>query len=240
MKNRLLFSFLLLSLLSDICLSQEQIYLTDESFALAIAAYTKSEAKALGASDALLLERRDAMNDMEKIFDNCAYFEKEFNDYLSSFREVVVFAAQMYGFYLEIDDIKSSFQQIQKNIKEHPNNVLAVVFSSRKNDIIRNFINRGTDIVTDISDLCFGNMTQADRLRTLYAIRPKLALLSRDMRDMARVIRYTSWMDVWYEVTGEIAPAKTKAEVAQESMEHWAMQVAKMEVSTSGPNDNNQ
>ena len=211
-----------------------QFVVTDPAFLALIEANTTAKTKTLAATDALLIERADALHQMDKVFDYCSELEEEFNNYLSSFHEIVVFAAQTYGFYLEFQDISKSFKMITKEIKDHPKNVVAVAIDANRNKIIRKFITRSADIVTDISDICFGKMTASDRLQAVYAIRPKLALLSRDMRDLARVIRYTTMLDAWYDLTGQIPAKKDKADIARESMERWTIQVAKMEPITTG------
>lgn len=202
---------------------------TDEAFTLLILANKEIKTKTLVASDALLAERYTALDQMDKVMDRCAELEEEFSDYLSSFHELVVFAAQAYGFYLEYDDIENSLSMIRKEIREHPKNLFAVFIDGNRNKVVRNFVTRGSDIINDVYKVCVGHMTAADRLKAIYAIRPKLALLSRDMRDLARVIRYTSFIDVWYDLTGKIPPKADKAAIARESMERWSIQVAKME-----------
>ena len=100
--------------------------------------------------------------------------------------------------------------QITKNVSDlndvvssHPANALAVAFHSRRNVVYRNIIINGVNIVMDIKTLCFENakMTEKEKNEMLTNIRPKLRQMNRQLRAMNMAIRYTTFLDVWNEIT---------------------------------------
>lgn len=52
--------------------------------------------------------------------------QREFNDYLDSFRSIVSYAAQIYGFYHEITHLTENTGEFTGQLKNSPTNALAV------------------------------------------------------------------------------------------------------------------
>ena len=57
--------------------------------------------------------------------------QREFNNYLNSFRSIISYAAQIYGFYHEIDRLIDNMGGFTKQLEAHPSNVLAVALSTK-------------------------------------------------------------------------------------------------------------
>ena len=66
--------------------------------------------------------------------------QREFNNYLNSFRSIISYAAQIYGFYHEIDRLIDNMGGFTKQLEAHPSNALAVALSTKRNKIYRELI----------------------------------------------------------------------------------------------------
>lgn len=107
--------------------------------------------------------------------------QREFNNYLDSFRSIVVYAAQVYGFYHEIDRLVDNLGGFTKQLDKHPSNALAVALSAKRNKIYRELIMGSVEIVNDIRLVCLsGNkMTEKERVEIVFGIRPKLKVMNK-------------------------------------------------------------
>lgn len=76
--------------------------------------------------------------------------QKEFNNYLDSFHSIISYAAQIYGFYHEIDKMVDNLGGFSKQLSDHPTNALAVALSANRNKIYREIIMNSVEIVNDI------------------------------------------------------------------------------------------
>ena len=63
--------------------------------------------------------------------------QREFNNYLNSFRSIVCYAAQTYGFYYEVSRLTDNMGDFTKQLKRSPANTLAVALSTQRNKIYR-------------------------------------------------------------------------------------------------------
>ena len=75
---------------------------------------------------------------------------REFNNYLDSFRSIVCYAAQVYGFYHEVTQLTNNMGGLIKQLDAHPSNGLAVALSTKRNKIYRELILNSVEIVNDI------------------------------------------------------------------------------------------
>ena len=66
--------------------------------------------------------------------------QKEFNNYLDQFHSIIAYAAQVYGFYHEIDKMTDNLGSFSDQLSAHPGNALAVALSSNRNKIYRDII----------------------------------------------------------------------------------------------------
>ncbi len=149
---------------------------------------------------------------------------KEFNDYLDSFRSIVVYAAQIYGFYHEISNLIDNIGDFNSQFKDAPANALAVALSSKRNKIYRELVMEGIDIVNDIRLVCLSDnkMTEKDRVEIVFNIRPKLKNINKKLKRLTRAVKYTSMSDIWYEIDEGARPKTAdKAEIAEKAMRDW-------------------
>ena len=63
--------------------------------------------------------------------------QRELNNYLNSFRSIVCYAAQIYGFYHEVSRLTDNMEDFTRQLGRSPTNALAVALSARRNRIYR-------------------------------------------------------------------------------------------------------
>lgn len=151
-------------------------------------------------------------------------FQKEFNDYLSSFDNLLGYAAEIYGIYYDLNSIVRSVNSLNREIGNHPENALAVAFSTRKNNIYMKIVRTGTNVALDIKEIVLnpeGKSTEAQRLEILQTIRPKLRQLEREIKMLTKYVRYTSMTELLREITGRNYTPASKREVALRCKENW-------------------
>ena len=107
--------------------------------------------------------------------------QREFNDYLDSFRSVISYAAQIYGFYHEITHLTENMGEFTGQLRKSPANAVAVALSTNRNKIYRELIYNSMEIVNDIRTVCLSDnkMTEKQRMEIVFGIRPKLQLMNK-------------------------------------------------------------
>lgn len=131
-------------------------------------------------------------------------FQRQFNDYLDSFHNILSIAAEIYGVYHEVKLTAKHIENISQELATGPTNALAVAFSTRRNVVYRNLVKTTLDIIMDIRKVCFDNakMTEQEKNKIVSNIRPKLHKINRQLGQLTVALRYTSFLDVWNEITG--------------------------------------
>ena len=152
---------------------------------------------------------------------------KELNDYLSSFKEYVVYAAEGYGFYMEIQYLLDNMSSLSKQIEAAPANAVAVTLCERRK-IYPELLKKSLKIFSTIKQVCFrkkdgtqsSKMTQEERLRLLYSVRPQLYAFNKDLRKLVIYVKYTSMADAWRMMTHKSVTCD-KGAIARESLAAW-------------------
>lgn len=149
--------------------------------------------------------------------------QREFNDYLDSFHSIICMAAQIYGFYHEIDRMADNLSGLSKQLSAHPGNAVAVALSASRNKIYRETILNSVDIVNDIRQVCLSDtkMTEKERIEIVFGIRPKLKLMNRKLVRLIKAVKYTSFADVWVEIDYHAREGADKKDIARQCMERW-------------------
>lgn len=149
--------------------------------------------------------------------------QKEFNKYLDDFHGIITYAAQIYGFYHEIDRMVDNLESFSHQLSEHPSNALAVALSSNRNKIYREIVMGSVDIVNDIRQVCLSDtkMTEKERIEIVFGIRPKLKLMNRRLRHLVKAVKYTSLSDVWAAIDYSARSEADKASITRQCMERW-------------------
>ena len=151
-------------------------------------------------------------------------FQREFNNYLDAFHNILTIAAEIYGVYYEVTKTSKHVSNLAEVVSSSPTNVLAVAFSTRRNVVYRNLIKSSLDIFMDIRKVCFENskMTEQEKNKVISGIRPKLRKINHQLAQLTLALRYTSFLDVWNEIAHRprVSPA-TKAEIIRRCRREW-------------------
>lgn len=149
--------------------------------------------------------------------------QREFNNYLNSFRSIVCYAAQIYGFYHEVSRLTDNMGDFTRQLGQAPANALAVALSSRRNRIYREMILGSVEIVNDIRMACLANnkMTEKERMEIVFGIRPKLQIMNRRLQRLTKAVKYTTMGDIWLEIDEGAHPAANKLRIVEAAQRRW-------------------
>lgn len=148
--------------------------------------------------------------------------QKEFNEYISAFRGVIVYAAQVYGFYYEIDNLIGNMTTMSHEIGDNPTNPFAVALSARRNDIYIQIIQTTSGIINNVRVACIGpKMTERERIELIFDIRPRLQKLNVQLRKLNKMLRYTNMADVWREIVGRTHDRNSKSAIIRQAKQDW-------------------
>ncbi len=149
--------------------------------------------------------------------------QKAYNDYLDSFRDVVCYAAQIYGFYVEIDKLLDNMSDMNRVLGQHPSGAFAVALSTHKNVIYRNLILNSVEIVNDIRQVCLSHvkMTEKQRIEIVFNIRPKLMKMNLQLRRLTRAVKYSTFGDIWADIELLEMEKPDKLAIARDCIGRW-------------------
>lgn len=157
--------------------------------------------------------------------DKTTSFQREFNNYLDKFGDVLTMTAEVYGLYYEISKTVEHVNNLQKTLDDSPTNALAVAFSAKRNDVYKRIIANGVDIVMDIKTLFSSKakQTEAEKMKLLMGLRPKLHAMNKTLTLLNLTIKYTTFGDVWREITGRqnSYTKRTKKDIALQCIQDW-------------------
>jgi len=150
-------------------------------------------------------------------------FQREFNEYLDQFNEVIQIAAEVYGIYYEITEVAKNIKELNSVVSDAPANALAVAFSSKRNKIYTDLVMTSLDIAKDIHKVCFAHakMTEKERIKIIFGMRPKLKKTNYQLRRMALLIKYTTFLDVWNEIVDKHYKPKSRREIIERCRLRW-------------------
>lgn len=195
----------------------------DPTLAGMILVYTDKAEKSLKNQEKVMLLQTTGHIWTKEEVKATADLQREFNDYLDSFRSVISYAAEIYGFYHEVTALCDNLGDFSRQLGESPGNALAVALSTRRNKIYREVILGGVEIVNDIRTACMGDskMTEKERMETVFGIRPKLKGMNRKIRRLTKAVKYTTLGDIWSEIDEGSRPTADKKEITRAAMQRW-------------------
>ena len=181
-----------------------------------IALYTDKAKKELKQQEKMMLLEATGHIWITEEVNATTDLQKEFNKYLDDFHSIIAYAAQIYGFYHEIDRMVDNLESFSHQLSAHPTNALAVALSANRNKIYR-------EIINDIRQVCLANtkMTEKERLEIIFGIRPKLKLMNKKLQRLIKAVKYTSLADVWAEIDYNARSEADKASITRQCMERW-------------------
>lgn len=150
-------------------------------------------------------------------------YQKQFDEYLSSFRNIISYAAQTYGFYYEVCHLCDNMGKLTSQIGETPTNAIAVRLHNKRNDIYTSIINKSVGIVNTIRQVCIDKkMTEKQRVELVFSIRPQLKEMNGQLAMLTKLVRSTNMGLVWYEVEhGSLPHREGKAGVVEDCLNVW-------------------
>lgn len=149
--------------------------------------------------------------------------QREFNNYLDSFRSIICYAAQIYGFYHEVSKLTDNMGDFTRQLARNSPNALAVALSVRRNAIYREVILNSVEIVNDIRSACISDnkMTEKERMEIVFGIRPKLRTMNKKLQRLTKAVKYTTLGDIWLEIDEGSRPAADKQDIVEAAKKRW-------------------
>lgn len=195
----------------------------DPTLAAMIALYTEKAENSLQSQEkAMLLETTGHIWIQEEV-DGTYQLQKEFNEYLDTFHGIIVYAAQIYGFYHEIDKMADNLGRLTSQIGDSPGNAVAVALSANRNKVYREVIMQSVEIVNDIRIVCLSGskMTEKERTEILFGVRPKLKSMNKKLQALTRAVKYTTMTDVWNEINDNQPSKADVKSISESAMQRW-------------------
>ena len=196
---------------------------TDPVLAGMILLYTEKAEKTLKNQElAMMMQTTGHLWTKEEV-EATADLQREFNTYLDSFRSILCYAAQIYGFYHEITLLTENMGGLIQQLEKNTTNALAVALSTNRNKIYREVILNSVEIVNDIRTVCLSKnkMTEQQRLEIVFNIRPKLQVMNKKLKRLTIAVKYTSMNDVWLEISEGTRPMADKTQIIEDAKRRW-------------------
>ena len=149
--------------------------------------------------------------------------QREFNNYLDSFRSIICYAAQIYGFYHEISKLTDNMGDFTRQVSRNSSHALAVALSTQRNRIYRELIMNSVEIVNDIRMACLSDnkMTEKERMEIVFGIRPKLKMMNKKLQRLTKAVKYTTMGDIWREIDEGARPVAGKRDIVEAAKRRW-------------------
>lgn len=225
MNKRLSYRHALIPVVLLLCSTSAFAWGVDPVRAAMIDQYSKQAKKTLEAQNRAQALMTTGHLWMQTEIEQTTDFQREFSNYLDRFHDILGFAAEIYGIYYEITQISKNVSDLNDVVASHPANALAVAFHTRRNAVYRNIIINGVNIVMDIKTLCFDDskMTEQEKNEMITNIRPKLRLMNKQLRALALAVKYTTFLDVWNEITDRASAYEgvDKRAIIERCMRDW-------------------
>lgn len=209
-------------LLTGICIGKIQAQ-NDPVLAGMILLYTDKAQKELKNQEKVMMLQTTGHIWTKEEVQATADLQREFNKYLDSFRSIVCYAAQIYGFYHEISRLTDNMEDFTRQVSRSTTNALAVALSTERNRIYRELMLGSVEIVNDIRMACLADnkMTERERMEIVFGIRPKLKQMNTKLQRLTKAVKYTTMSDIWYEIDEGARPVADKRDIVEAAKRRW-------------------
>ena len=209
-------------LLTGICIGKIQAQ-NDPVLAGMILLYTDKAQKELKNQEKVMMLQTTGHIWTKEEVQATADLQREFNKYLDSFRSIVCYAAQIYGFYHEISRLTDNMEDFTRQVSRSTTDALAVALSTERNRIYRELMLGSVEIVNDIRMACLAEnkMTERERMEIVFGIRPKLKLMNTKLQRLTKAVKYTTMSDIWYEIDEGARPVADKRDIVEAAKRRW-------------------
>ena len=124
--------------------------------------------------------------------ESTANYQKQFDNYLNSFRSIISYAAQTYGFYYEINHLCENMNKLSAQIGNTPTNAVAVALHNKQ------------------------------RVELVFSIRPQLKDMNYQLATLTKLVRCTNMGLVWHNIEYGSLPHRTgKAGIIEDCLSVW-------------------
>ena len=215
-------TILIVMLLTGICIGKIQAQ-NDPVLAGMILLYTDKAQKELKNQEKVMMLQTTGHIWTKEEVQATADLQREFNKYLDSFRSIVCYTAQIYGFYHEISRLTDNMEDFTRQVSRSTTNALAVALSTERNRIYRELMLGSVEIVNDIRMACLAEnkMTERERMEIVFGIRPKLKLMNTKLQRLTKAVKYTTMSDIWYEIDEGARPVADKRDIVEAAKRRW-------------------
>ena len=215
-------TILIVMLLTGICIGKIQAQ-NDPVLAGMILLYTDKAQKELKNQEKVMMLQTTGHIWTKEEVQATADLQREFNKYLDSFRSIVCYAAQIYGFYHEISRLTDNMEDFTRQVSRSTTNALAVALSTERNRIYWELMLGSVEIVNDIRMACLAEnkMTERERMEIVFGIRPKLKLMNTKLQRLTKAVKYTTMSDIWYEIDEGARPVADKRDIVEAAKRRW-------------------
>lgn len=195
----------------------------DPVLASMILQYTEKAEKELQNQKKVMLMQTTGHIWIKEEVEATTNLQREFNNYLDSFRSIVSYAAQIYGFYHEVSKLTDNMGDFTKQLARDSPNAVAVALSSRRNAIYRELILNSVEIVNDIRSACISDnkMTEKERTKIVFGIHPKLRIMNQKLQRLTKAVKYTTFGDIWLEIDESARPMADKRDIVEAAKRRW-------------------
>ena len=213
---------MIVMLLTGICIGKIQAQ-NDPVLAGMILLYTDKAQKELKNQEKVMMLQTTGHIWTKEEVQATADLQREFNKYLDSFRSIVCYAAQIYGFYHEISRLTDNMEDFTRQVSRSTTNALAVALSTERNKIYRELMLGSVEIVNDIRMACLAEnkMTERERMEIVFGIRPKLKLMNTKLQRLTKAVKYTTMSDIWNEIDEGARPVADKRDIVEAAKRRW-------------------
>lgn len=213
---------MIVMLLTGICIGKIQAQ-NDPVLAGMILLYTDKAQKELKNQEKVMMLQTTGHIWTKEEVQATADLQREFNKYLDSFRSIVCYAAQIYGFYHEISRLTDNMEDFTRQVSRSTTNALAVALSSERNRVYRELMLGSVEIVNDIRMACLADnkMTERERMEIVFGIRPKLKQMNTKLQRLTKAVKYTTMSDIWYEIDEGARPVADKRDIVEAAKRRW-------------------
>ena len=195
----------------------------DPTLAGMVLIYTEKSKKTLKNQEKIMLLQTTGHIWTKEEVEAVTDLQREFNSYLDSFRSIVCYAAQIYGFYHEISKLTDNMGDFTRQVSRNSSHALAVALSTQRNRIYRELIMNSVEIVNDIRMACLSDnkMTEKERMEIVFGIRPKLKMMNKKLQRLTKAVKYTTMGDIWREIDEGARPVAGKRDIVEAAKRRW-------------------
>jgi len=152
-------------------------------------------------------------------------FQREFNNYLDTFHDVVSLAAEIYGIYYEIKRTSKLVSQVSSAMSSAPANAIAVLLKPNTSGLYGSIINTSLGAAQDLynASLSKQKRTEQDRNKILDAARTKIKKVNSDLAKLVIVLKYTTFEDLWHSIRtrAKYMDPERKHSIIERCLENW-------------------